>query len=276
MKKEFKEIDLLEDKDIDKVKEITKKINKVFYRNIIISFSIILLLGLFTALLYNSASPLSVVTKEFYLLIILFSLFFFIGITIKFILTKEENIENLKIKKSIYSLIDLLGFIVNGVIISTFILLFIVTTAKVSGNSMNNTYQDNDTILVWNLLYTPKKDDVVVIDSSILIYNTDFIIKRIVATSEDTVYHRNGQFYVNDEFIDYASDVDVNKMLKDFSTGVQYTQVPEDYFIVLGDNRDNSQDSRTMGLVHKDEIVGKSVFRLLPFSNIGLPKKDTD
>ncbi len=276
MKKEFKQIDSFKDEDIELVEETTNKMNKIFYRKIIVSISVTILLTLFTIILYNNASQLSVVSREFYLLIILFSLLFFIGVFVKYYFLKDKNIDNLKIKYKIYSIFDLIGFIVNGITITTFLLLFVFSTAKVSGDSMNNTYKNNDTILVWTLFYTPEKDDVVVINSKKLIYNTNFIIKRIVATENDTVALRLGKFYVNDVYIQDMSLSEYEKILTDVSSKETFNQVPKDYYIVLGDNRDNSQDSRTMGLVHKDEIVGKSTFRILPLSSIGIPKKDVE
>ncbi len=272
MKKEFKQIDLLTEEDVVTIDELSTKITKKFYVNTISSTIIVLIFLILTTILYSTARVLSVISKEVYFVIILFSLLFYIGITIKYYLTKEKDLNALKTKKSYYSIIDLVGFVIKSTIISLFCLVFVVSTAKVSGDSMLTTYNDNDTILVWSLFYEPKLNDVVVVDSTNLIHNSEFIIKRVVATEFDKIEHKNNALYVNDVLIQEMDSDMYRTLLTDKSSNKSYAKVPDGFYILLGDNRGNSLDSRNIGLVSNEEIVGKSIFRILPFKNIGIPK----
>lgn len=274
MKKEFKQIDFIQEEDVDNINNTNKLLKKVFYRSVIIYSFITIVFLILTICFYKHASILSIIPKEVYLFILLFSILFLTISTINFFLSSKSDLESLKKSKGYYSTFDTIGFIINTIIVIGFCLLFIMSTAKVDGDSMNNTYKDNDTILVWTFNYNPKIDDVVIIDSSSLIKDTNFIIKRIVATSNDLVEYKFGGMFVNDILIEEMSEDVYNDTLYDSSNAKYYDYVPKDYFIVLGDNRKNSVDSRLIGLIHKDEIIGKSIFRLTPFSSFGLPDKD--
>ena len=78
----------------------------------------------------------------------------------------------------------------------------------------------------------------------------------------ESVEITESKIYINGKVID---DYIENTNMFDFSLKqLGYDKIPEDYYFVMGDNRNYSYDSRMFGLVHKDDIIGKSVIRLWP------------
>ena len=96
-----------------------------------------------------------------------------------------------------------------------------------------------------------------------------YIIKRVIAVSGDTLDIKDGYVYRNGKKLeeDYIKGQTFER--SDFSYPLT---VPEDHVFVLGDNRENSLDSRIIGLIEHDQVKGKVVFRLWPFSRIGKVK----
>ncbi len=145
--------------------------------------------------------------------------------------------------------------------------VFILEPHSVSGSSMDDTFKDNDYVLVDKITYRfaePQKGDVIVFNPPAAAQNKDRFIKRIIATPGDTINITNGVTYINDKpieekFVIYTSMKDINTVkLKD-----------NEYF-VMGDNRYVSYDSRYWGPITKDEIQGRVLFRLYPFNKVSL------
>lgn len=148
---------------------------------------------------------------------------------------------------------------------------FVARIIVVSGPSMENTLQNGDAMLVWSLGYTPEQGDVVVLTKRS--YQEDSIVKRVIATGGQTVD------------IDYATgtvDVDGVALEEDYikeqmqvpSYGdmVNHVTVPEGCLFVMGDNRNQSADSRypEIGIVDERCVIGRVVAVIFPFSNFGL------
>ena len=115
------------------------------------------------------------------------------------------------------------------------------------------------------------------------LWKTSWAIKRVVANSGDEVtLSSDGVFKVNGEVVRNNISVEHFKMmLTDLSTGKRYYveneetnefsgTVHEGFIIALGDNKYNSMDSKSVGLIHKDDILGKAIFRIYPFTKIGI------
>ena len=143
---------------------------------------------------------------------------------------------------------------------------FIITPVIVSGNSMKPNYNDGELLLVRKIGYNEKtinRFDVVVIKK-----DKEEIIKRLIGLPGEHISYKNNKLYVNDKLI---SEEYTHLDTKDFNLEEICTcsTIPEGKYLVLGDNRPISKDSRTIGLIDIKDIVGQSIFRIWPISKIG-------
>lgn len=144
------------------------------------------------------------------------------------------------------------------VVVVVLIRTFIITPVRVDGDSMKNTLKNGDILLLYKLS-SIDRFDIIVLDEE---KDNEKIIKRVIGLPGETVAIKKGKIYINDKVIDdvyaYGQTSDYDKVtLKD-----------DEYFI-LGDNRLISKDSRYFGPIKDNEIKGKIVFRLFPFTKIG-------
>lgn len=165
-----------------------------------------------------------------------------------------------------------------AVVLALLIRNFVFTLVQVQGHSMEPTLQENDRLYVNRLFYTPKKGDVVIFEPA-SDPNRPYI-KRVIATEGDTVYidFETGDVYVNDEVIDEPyingrtthSGSYINMLISEGAYSRDNPIVVEkDKIFVMGDNRNNSKDSREIGQVPKDELLGGAVFRFWPLNKFG-------
>ena len=139
---------------------------------------------------------------------------------------------------------------------------------------MDSTLSDKDRVIISHLNYDPKNDDIVVVNSSVL---NKTLIKRVIGIAGDTVkidYNIN-TVYVNGKAIsnEHIDNTMLDKGMFDpsfkISDGVYEYKVPENSIFIMGDNRNNSTDSRTIGFISKDDVMGHVIFRLYPFKEFG-------
>ena len=148
---------------------------------------------------------------------------------------------------------------------------FVARIIVVSGPSMENTLQNGDAMLVWSLGYTPEQGDVVVLTKRS--YQEDSIVKRVIATGGQTVDidYATGTVYVDGVALeeDYIKE---QMQVPSYGDVVNHVTVPEGCIFVMGDNRNQSADSRYPGIGIVDErcVIGRVVMVLFPFSNFGL------
>ncbi len=160
-------------------------------------------------------------------------------------------------------------------LIALFVRSFVVEAFTIPSGSMEPTLLVGDYLLVSRLSYSikvpftdtvllnlgqPKPGDTVVFRFP-LDPSKDFI-KRVVAKGGDTIEIRDKSVYVNGKEISnggaqYTSNLDIPSILSPRDNFGAVT-VPADSYFVMGDNRDNSYDSRFWGFVKRDELVGKA------------------
>ncbi len=145
-----------------------------------------------------------------------------------------------------------------------FIALFVVSFEQVIGPSMKGTLDAGDVTIVNKLVYklrTIKRNEIVSINQK-----DKIMVKRVIGLPGEHIEYKDNKLYVNGSLV---LENNISVETKDFKLeDIGYETIPKDMYFVLGDNRTNSSDSREFGLVKKDEIIGKIVMRLYPFSKI--------
>ena len=153
-------------------------------------------------------------------------------------------------------------FLING---------FLIAPTKVVGTSMLNTLADGDVLMVDKVTYDfrePKRFEIVVFPYQ---YNksTNFV-KRIIGLPGEKVEIKDFKIYINDVLLDEYYGIYDEEAQNRISNYGPVTLAADEYF-VMGDNRDHSDDSRSVdvGVVKEDNIIGRAIFRIYPFNGFG-------
>lgn len=183
---------------------------------------------------------------------------------------KDENQKEVNICKELLSLIIYIGIVI---LVCFVIIKFVGCRSRVDGSSMNPTLDDGDSLWVSKIAYTigkPKRFDVVIFNYD---ENTTYV-KRIIGLPGENVYiDKEGSIYIDGAKLE--ENYGKERMNDPGRAGVVGgIDLGEDEYFVLGDNRNNSSDSRRadVGNINRADIVGKAAFRIYPFSSFGIVK----
>ena len=138
---------------------------------------------------------------------------------------------------------------------------------------MEPTLSDGDNLLVDKISYRfsePERFDIIVFPFRYA--EKTYYIKRIIGLPGETVYiDDEGQIFINGELLTESYGKEV---ITDPGTAYEMLTLGDDEYFVLGDNRNNSSDSRdpVVGNIHRDELIGKAWMRIYPFNKMGMIK----
>ena len=181
----------------------------------------------------------------------------------------------------LFDFIELFVFTLAAVLIIT---SFVVRHSVVEGDSMLGTLHSGETLIISDLFYEPRVGDIVVVDDHSTALKKP-IIKRVIAVGGDTVRVTKVGIAVNGVLLDepyvytdglaytysvYPSEAYSSNETLTVEVGVYYEfVVPEGELFVLGDHRNMSTDSRDIGTVDVDAVVGRVLLRVFPFDVFG-------
>lgn len=182
--------------------------------------------------------------------------------------TEEKEAKQTSMAGEILSWIIYIGVVLG---LTWFILHFVGQRTMVDGRSMNPTLNDGDNLIVEKLSYRfgdPERFDIIVFPYD----DSKFFIKRIIGMPGETIQiDLEGNIYIDGEILkeDYGLDV-----IEDPGRAIEPVKLGDDEYFVMGDNRNNSKDSRNelVGNIKRDKIVGRAWVRIWPLSDIGFLK----
>ena len=196
----------------------------------------------------------------------------------------EENYEEYpyekevreKRKKRFNSIIQFGICLFVAVIISFFIVHFVAQRTTVDGMSMYGTLDDGDNLIIEKLSY--RFGDIDRFDIVVFPYKESaggediYYIKRIIGMPGETIQITDGKIYINGQALEenygyYIDDIPMNGY-----NAEEEIYIGEDEYFVLGDNRNNSTDSRKIGCIKGSDIEGRACFRIFPLNKFGVIK----
>lgn len=168
---------------------------------------------------------------------------------------------------------ELVGMLIYmGIVLGvTFLIItFVGQRTHVSGESMENTLDDGDQLIVDKITYRfrdPERFDIIVFPFHYK--ENTYYIKRIIGLPGETVQIADGMIYIDGKILEESYGREV---MQDPGIAAEPITLGEDEYFVLGDNRNQSSDSRdpSVGLIHKDEIIGRAWLRIWPLDSFGI------
>ncbi len=199
---------------------------------------------------------------------------------------RTDRRRNAARKDNIRSALSTIGILLTAPLIAVFLTVFVFQSYQVDGASMETTLSHNDRLIVWKLPktwskitghgYIPKRGDIVVfVEPSISQFGQDpkkQLIKRVIGLPGEKVTVKDGRLIVYNR--EHPEGFEPDKTLP-YGEAIQSdTPIEDTWYIgpnevfVVGDNRNNSLDSRTFGPIKVENIVGKLIVRVLPLSEM--------
>lgn len=190
----------------------------------------------------------------------------------------ESLREKLNINEKVWKVLEFIAYCLIAFLIAYLIITYVGQRTVVDGNSMYPALKDGDNIIVEKLSYRfgeIKRYDVIVFNYHDPFRNEDvYYIKRVIGLPGETILIKEGLVYLVDED---GNEVLLNEDYGYYSMGYKMQsylaavpiKIPEGEYFVLGDNRNDSYDSRQIGTIKKEDILGRAWVRFYPFNNIG-------
>ena len=171
-------------------------------------------------------------------------------------------------KEKVIDFIKVISVYVIIILIIILLKMYVISPIRVNGTSMDPTLENGDIMILNKIGYRItkiKRFDIVVIK-----YKDELLIKRVIGLPGEKIKYVNNTLYVNGKKLDEEFDktYTYNFSLKEIGS----TTVPDDSYFVLGDNREVSKDSRSIGFIDREDIIGKSSLTLFPFNRFGTKK----
>lgn len=193
---------------------------------------------------------------------------------------KEKINDRYELSERVWDVLELVVYCIIAFLVAYLIVTFVGQRTVVDGESMYNTLNDGDNIIVEKLSYTfgePERYDIIVFPHYDSTRGEEvYYIKRIIGMPGETIQIIDGLIYLideNGEAVLLEESYGYYKAGARMQSGIASVPVviPEGYYFVLGDNRNNSKDSRdaSVGLVKGEDIIGKAWLRFYPFDDFG-------
>ena len=152
--------------------------------------------------------------------------------------------------------------------VAVFLFVYFLNDVKVSGTSMEPTFSDEDVLLLDKFSYgfaDAKRFDIIAftLDNSDTVY-----IKRVIGLPGETIQIKDGSIYINDKLL---TDIKSAEAILNAGDAIEKILLGEDEYFVLGDNRNNSEDSRfaSIGMVKEANIIGKAWLEVTSLEDFG-------
>jgi len=146
---------------------------------------------------------------------------------------------------------------------------FVFISVRVQGMSMYPTLYDGERLILWSLGYQPDSFDIIVLQHE----SGEDYVKRIIGIPGDDISYRQGSLFINGEPVSEAYVYEGESFsefdLSDICQFENCDRIPEGYYLVMGDNRNHSEDSRHFGLIREDSIRGVVTWRYWPLADFG-------
>jgi signal peptidase I len=178
-------------------------------------------------------------------------------------------------KKALKEIVNFALYIVIVLVLTYLVIHYVGQRTEVSGESMENTLDDKDNLIVDKITYRfrdPERFDIIVFPFKL--QENTYYIKRIIGLPGETVrIDENGIIYINGEELieSYGREV-----IRPEKLGVAANEIVlgDDEYFVMGDNRNHSSDSRdpSVGNIKREDIIGRAWLRIYPFDKIGFIK----
>lgn len=187
--------------------------------------------------------------------------------------TKEQ--EPKEQKSMAREILEMVFYLVIALLAALFIVNFVGQRTQVDGHSMDPTLADGQNLILDKVSYRfrdPERYDIIVFPFEENGKKEHFI-KRIIGLPGETVQIVDGYVYINGQMLDEHYG---NEVMKEAGLAAEPITLGADEYFVLGDNRNNSQDSRSVsvGVIHREELLGRAWVRIWPLSDFGVIKHE--